>query len=192
MDGWWRDIGNDDGDDLLQIPVPTRCQNGVSGSESRFLVVAAQRNSIWEARRTPDVFRSEAICRRKGGSRRWLRQTHHPQARPGLARATRWCGPLVAPLRLLFWLRESSGKIGTLRYFPGIFPESRISAQKRDTRAILLKIALVRVSCIQNTQIRGETTANVFGKVDTFWTYQLLPILAYCLSSSNSVNNWVR
>jgi hypothetical protein len=57
--------------------------------------------------------------------------------------------------------------------FSGIFPESWISAQKRDTRAILLKTSLVRVSCIQNTQIRGETTAKVFGKVDTFWTYQL-------------------
>jgi hypothetical protein len=73
--------------------------------------------------------------------------------------------------------------------FSGIFPESWISAQKQDTRAILLKTALVRVSCIQNTQIRGETTAKVFGKVDTFWTYQLPPSLAYCLSSSNSVNN---
>jgi hypothetical protein len=41
-----------------------------------------------------------------------------------------------------------------------------------DTRAILLKTALVRVSCIQNTQIRGETIAKVFGKVNTFWTYQ--------------------
>jgi hypothetical protein len=30
---------------------------------------------------------------------------------------------------------------------------------------------LVRVSCIQNTQIRGKTTTNGFGKVDTFWTY---------------------
>jgi hypothetical protein len=59
-----------------------------------------------------------------------------------------------------------------------IFPESRISAQKRDTRAILLKTALVRVSCIQNTQIRGKTIAKVFRKVDTFWTYQLPPSLA--------------
>jgi hypothetical protein len=56
--------------------------------------------------------------------------------------------------------------------FSGIFPESWISTQKQDTRANLLKTALVRVSCIQNTQIRGETTAKVFGKVDTFWTYQ--------------------
>jgi hypothetical protein len=48
-----------------------------------------------------------------------------------------------------------------------------MSAQKQDTKAILLKTTLVRVSCIQNTQIRGETTTKVFGKVDTFWTYQL-------------------
>jgi hypothetical protein len=43
--------------------------------------------------------------------------------------------------------------------------------KKQDTRAILLKIALFCVSCIQNTQIREEITAKVFGKVDTFWTY---------------------
>jgi hypothetical protein len=55
--------------------------------------------------------------------------------------------------------------------FSRIFTESWISAQKRDTRAILLKTALVRVSCIQNTQIKGETIAKVFEKVDTFWTY---------------------
>jgi hypothetical protein len=55
--------------------------------------------------------------------------------------------------------------------FSGIFPESWISAQKPDTRAILLKTALVRVSCIQNTQIRGETIAKVFGKVNMFWMY---------------------
>jgi hypothetical protein len=36
-----------------------------------------------------------------------------------------------------------------------------------------MKTALVHVSCIQNAQIRGETIAKVFGKVDTFWTYQL-------------------
>jgi hypothetical protein len=73
--------------------------------------------------------------------------------------------------------------------FSRIFTESWISAQKRDTRAILLKTALVRVSCIQNTQIRGETIAKVLEKVDTFWTYQLPPSLAIFLSSSNSVNN---
>jgi hypothetical protein len=78
----------------------------------------------------------------------------------------------VAPLRLVFWLRGSSGKIGFFVIFSGISPEIWISAQKQDTRAILLKTALVHVSCIQNTQIREEAIAKVFGKVDTFWTYQ--------------------
>jgi hypothetical protein len=41
MDGRWRDVGDDDDEDLLQIPIPIGCQNGVSGSESRFLMVAA-------------------------------------------------------------------------------------------------------------------------------------------------------
>jgi hypothetical protein len=121
MDGWWREVGDDDGDDLLQIPVPTGCQNGVSGSESRFLMVAAQRNSIWEKRRTPNISRSEGICRRKEDSRRWLGRPHHPLARPSLARATRWCGALLAHLRLVLWLRVSSGKIGILQYFLGFF-----------------------------------------------------------------------
>jgi hypothetical protein len=40
MDDRWRDVGDDGDEDLLQIPVPAGCQNGVFGSESRFLVVA--------------------------------------------------------------------------------------------------------------------------------------------------------
>jgi hypothetical protein len=59
-----------------------------------------------------------------------------------------------------------------LAIFSGNFPESWISAQKQDTIAILLKTALVHVSCIQNTQDRGQITTIVFGKVDVFWTYQ--------------------
>jgi hypothetical protein len=71
---------------------------------------------------------------------------------------------LLAPW--VFWQNRN------FAIFFGMFLESQISAQKRDTRAILLKLALVRISCIQNTQIRGETIAKVFGKVATFWTYQ--------------------
>ena len=48
MDGRWRSVGGDGAEDLLRIPVPAGCQNGVSGSESRFLMAAAQRKSIWE------------------------------------------------------------------------------------------------------------------------------------------------
>jgi hypothetical protein len=121
MDGWWRDIGDDDDEDLLQIPVPAGCQNGVSGSELRFLMVAAQRKSIWEKRWTPDSFRLKGICRRKEGSRGRLGWPHHTLARLGLGRATKWCGGLLAPLRLVFWLHGSSGKIGFLQYIPGFF-----------------------------------------------------------------------
>ena len=36
MDGRWRGVGGDDGDDLLQFPVPAGCQNEVSGPETEF------------------------------------------------------------------------------------------------------------------------------------------------------------
>jgi hypothetical protein len=89
------------------------------------------------------------------------------------------CAPSSLLLALwVFWQNR------IFAIFSGIFPENRISAQKRDTRAILLKTALVRVSCIQNTQIRGETIAKLFGKVDTFWTYQLLDMI------SENTSNW--
>jgi hypothetical protein len=57
--------------------------------------------------------------------------------------------------------------------FSGFFLKVGFLHKKRDTRAILLKTALVHVSCIQNTQIRGETIAKGFEKVDTFWTYHI-------------------
>jgi hypothetical protein len=82
-------------------------------------MVAAHRKSIWEKRRTPSPFRSEGICRRKEGSRRWPRRPHHRWARPGLGCATWWCGGLPATLRLVFWLCGTSGAIGFLQYFPG-------------------------------------------------------------------------
>jgi hypothetical protein len=117
MDGRWRNVGDDGDEDLLQIPVPAGCQNRVSGSESRFLMVAAQRNSIWEKCRNPDIFRSEGICRRKERSRRRPSRPHNRWARPGLGRAPCVCGGLVPPLCLVFWLRGSSGEIGFLPIF---------------------------------------------------------------------------
>ena len=30
MDGRWRSVGDDDGNDLLQFPIPAGCQNGVA------------------------------------------------------------------------------------------------------------------------------------------------------------------
>ena len=139
---------------------------------------------------SPCVFRSRPINSPKEGVGGRPRGPHHRAARapPRPRRLMVW-GPrastwlvLLAPS--VFWENRA------FCINSEDFPESWISAQKRDTRTVLLKTALVRVSCIQNTQIRGKTIAKVFGKVDTFWTYQLPPSLAYCLSSSNSVNNW--
>ena len=138
---------------------------------------------------SPCVFRSRPINSPKEGVGGRPRGPHHRAARapPGPRRPMVW-GPRASTLLVLlapsvFWENRA------FCINSEDFPESWISAQKRDTRAVLLKTALVRVSCIQNTQIRGKTIAKVFGKVDTFWTYQLPPSLAYCLSSSNSVNN---
>jgi hypothetical protein len=119
MDGWWRDVGDDGDEDLLQIPVPTGGQNRVSGSESRFLMVAAQRKSIWEKRRTPAPFRSEGIYRRKEGSRRWPSWPHQRWAWPGLA-----APPMCDGSSSHFSLR-SSGSVGLLvKYdFWWFFPE---------------------------------------------------------------------
>ena len=72
----------------------------------------------------PEFLGEEATYRQRGRPRGQPRWPHHPQARPGLARVARWCGPLVALLRLVFWLHESSGEIGFLAYFSGFFCDS--------------------------------------------------------------------
>jgi hypothetical protein len=102
-------------------------------------------------------------------------------------RGQAWATPPGGELSSQPLFVSSSGSVGLLvnrifAIFSGIFPKSRISPQKQDTRAILLKTALVHVSCIQNTQIRGETIAKVFRKVDTFWTYQI----PTCTSGQNT------
>ena len=43
---------------LPKFPVPAGCYNGVSGSESRLLVVAAQWNSFWKNVEPHSFFRS--------------------------------------------------------------------------------------------------------------------------------------
>jgi hypothetical protein len=88
MDGRWSDVGDGGDGDLLQIPVPAGYQNGVSSSESWFLMAAAQRKSIWEKCRLPDIKSSEGICRREGRPRGRLGPPHARVVRPGLGRAT--------------------------------------------------------------------------------------------------------
>jgi hypothetical protein len=88
MDGRWSDVGDGGDEDLLQIPVPTGCQNGVSGLELRFLMVAVQRKSIWEKCCLLDIKSPGGICTREGRSRGVLGPPHVGVAWPGLGRAT--------------------------------------------------------------------------------------------------------
>jgi hypothetical protein len=117
MDSRWCDVGDDCDEDLLQIPIPAGCQNGVSGSESQFLMAAAQRKSIWEKHHPLDIIESGGIYRLKERSRGRPRRPHTRWARPGLGRAPYACGALEPPLCLVFWLRGSSGEIGFLMIF---------------------------------------------------------------------------
>src|SRR4051812_36049201 len=62
---WMRETSVVDGDVLVmtmamilsKFPVPARCQNGVSRSESWFLLAAAEQNSFWKTIEPPSVFR---------------------------------------------------------------------------------------------------------------------------------------
>jgi hypothetical protein len=62
------------------------------------------------------VFSLRRIYRQKGDVRGWTRGPHHLVARPGVARATLWCGCPLPPLHICFGLRLVSGKIGTLAF----------------------------------------------------------------------------
>ena len=66
-------MGDGDGDDLLQFPVPAGCQNRVSGPRLGFLVAAEQRNSSWK-NVEPPVFSGQGLYivrrRGRGGARR--------------------------------------------------------------------------------------------------------------------------
>ena len=66
MDGRWRSVGGDGDKDLLRIPISGGCQNGVSGSESRFLMAAVHWKSIWEKRRLPILCRQGVYVGERG------------------------------------------------------------------------------------------------------------------------------
>src|SRR4051812_18539945 len=87
---WMRETSVVDGDAfvmtmvmiLSKFPVPAGCQNGVSGSESWFLVAAAERNSFWKTIEHPSVLGRKATYRRRGRPRGCLGWLHPLQARP--------------------------------------------------------------------------------------------------------------
>ena len=68
--------------------------------------------------RPPEFLGQKASYRRRGRPRGCLGRPDHPLVRLGLARMAKWCGWAPAPLRLIFWLRESSGEIGFLAFVP--------------------------------------------------------------------------
>jgi hypothetical protein len=80
-----------------------RCSGSLSGKNAEPPLLSGQRVYVGGRR----------------GSRRWPRRSHNKWARPGLGRAPWLWAQTTASLRLSFWLRGSSGKIGFLQYFPG-------------------------------------------------------------------------
>src|SRR5215216_5889783 len=88
------------------------------GARMEFLVLF---RGIWWWRRSgtpsrktsnpPKFLGQKAPYRRRERPRGCLGGPHHPLARPGLARASRWCGYPLALLCLVFWLLESSGEM---------------------------------------------------------------------------------
>jgi hypothetical protein len=57
-------------------------------------------------------FPTRGLYRRRGVVRRWTRWAHHGWERPGAEPRPLWCGQPLAPLHVIFGLREASVKIG--------------------------------------------------------------------------------
>ena len=64
---------------LCKFHIPEGCQNGVSGSESWFLVAAAERNSFWKTFEPPEFLGQKATYRRGGRPRSCLGWTKLPR-----------------------------------------------------------------------------------------------------------------
>ena len=82
---------------LPKFPVPAGCQNGVSGSESWFLVAAAERNSFWKTIDPPEFLGQKATHRHGGRPRSFLGWPNLPQARGQWARVWGGSGPPGLP-----------------------------------------------------------------------------------------------
>ena len=59
--GRWRGVGGDDGNDLLQFPVPVECQNGVSGPEMEFRDGGGVLDGFWRLRLPVSLIRPKRI-----------------------------------------------------------------------------------------------------------------------------------
>ena len=107
MDGWWIGVGDDDGDDLLQFPVPAGCQN--RDFWSRFEVSGWRRSYGTPSGKlsNPPMFLGQRpyVARRRGQG--GAQVGHTP---PGAARGRPAPGMGVGPL----WPSSSSpsGSVG--------------------------------------------------------------------------------
>jgi hypothetical protein len=79
----------------------------ISGRRWRWLTMC-----FWKIDQVFRFFLSRGIYRRKGGVRRWTSWSHPWWRGQGLGHATLGCGQALAPLRLIFGLRDASGKTG--------------------------------------------------------------------------------
>jgi hypothetical protein len=114
-----------------------------------FGTAAAKRNSLWKYEPIFGVFRVEGVYSPKGRSGGHTGWPHHPQARPGVGPRLGMVWAPRGPSTLLLLAPWIFGLKNDFYRFTSWFPESQVSAHKQDTKAILLKTALVRVSFIQ-------------------------------------------
>jgi hypothetical protein len=77
------------------------------------LTAAADRDVFWKSDRVFRFFPSRGLYRRRGSVRSGPGGAHHRGRGPALGCAPWWCGPPVAPLRLLFGSLEASVNIWT-------------------------------------------------------------------------------
>ena len=149
MDGWWRGVGDDDGDDLLQFPVSAGCQN--RDFWSRFEVSGRRRRRgtlSGNMSLSSEFLGSREYIARRGGPGA-TRGGHTPQTRPRVDPRLGQVWVPRGPSALLLLAPWIFGSKNDFYKFTSWFPESQVSAHKQDTKVILLKTALVRVSSIQ-------------------------------------------
>ena len=108
---------------MMMAMISSNCPSR-QGARTEFLIpeigfsVAAELWSVsGKSVDPPEVFRSEALSSPKGSVGGHTGWPHHPWARPRPNRALGACGAPVPPLRFVFWLRGSSGKIEFLEFF---------------------------------------------------------------------------
>jgi hypothetical protein len=109
MDGRWRGGGDDDGDDLLQFPVPAGCQNGVSDPRNRVFDGGGALEGFLEKASIPPKFLGQRLLVVRRGA---LGATQGGHTTPGRGKGPP--APWVRVVPLCTLLASSSGSVGLL------------------------------------------------------------------------------